>query len=99
MLNMFTFNFILNEKKPLLARKFELPSLPHNQIDWRLLTGSALFGVGWGLGGLCPGPGLINTFVLPSHVVPWMAACIVGQIGAFKVLGDSKPNPLLLDSL
>ena len=41
--------------KPLFASSFKLPETVH--IDRSLLMGSALFGVGWGLAGLCPGPG------------------------------------------
>jgi uncharacterized protein len=32
----------------------------HSQIDAKLLTGSAIFGIGWGLSGFCPGPALIS---------------------------------------
>ena len=44
--------------KPLYAAKFELPS--RTEISSPLVVGSALFGVGWGLGGFCPGPGLVS---------------------------------------
>lgn len=37
-----------------------LPEPPASAIDARLLIGSALFGIGWGIGGYCPGPGLAN---------------------------------------
>lgn len=32
---------------------------PRGQLDWKLIIGSFLFGVGWGIGGLCPGPFLL----------------------------------------
>jgi uncharacterized membrane protein YedE/YeeE len=93
MLNMFTFYYIFNmQKKPLLRDKFELSAIPTTQIDWRLLTGAAIFGVGWGFGGLCPGPGIINLFVLPSHVLPWMVGCVLGQVGTFTALGNTVPH-------
>lgn len=47
---------VLKCEAPLLAPKFALPTL--SQIDGRLVIGSALFGIGWGLAGLCPGPAL-----------------------------------------
>ncbi len=47
---------VLKCDAPLLAPKFALPTL--SQIDVRLVVGSALFGMGWGLAGLCPGPAL-----------------------------------------
>ena len=44
---------ILRRGKPLLASAFNVPNL--NTIDRRLIIGSAIFGIGWGLAGLCPG--------------------------------------------
>jgi uncharacterized membrane protein YedE/YeeE len=43
---------------PRLAPKFELPT--RTDINARLLLGAALFGVGWGIGGLCPGPAIVS---------------------------------------
>jgi hypothetical protein len=42
---------------PIFDVKFHLPT--RKDIDWRLVVGATLFGVGWGLGGFCPGPGLV----------------------------------------
>jgi uncharacterized membrane protein YedE/YeeE len=44
--------------RPRLAPSFEVPSAAH--VDRRLVAGAAVFGVGWGLGGYCPGPGLVS---------------------------------------
>lgn len=49
---------ITRRKAPLLEPKFYLPT--RKDIDARLVVGAALFGVGWGLGGVCPGPGLVG---------------------------------------
>lgn len=43
-------------KRPLFAENFSLPT--RKDIDKRLIVGSAIFGIGWGLGGFCPGPAL-----------------------------------------
>lgn len=51
-----TFRFILVRERPLLDPVFHLPGRKH--IDYRLVTGSALFGIGWGMVGYCPGPAL-----------------------------------------
>jgi len=51
------FRFILRRESPLFAERFGIPS--RTDIDGRLVGGAALFGVGWGLGGYCPGPGLV----------------------------------------
>jgi uncharacterized membrane protein YedE/YeeE len=49
---------IRKRKSPLFDVQFHVPT--RRDIDWRLLTGSAIFGIGWGLGGFCPGPGLVS---------------------------------------
>jgi hypothetical protein len=49
-------------------------------IDRKLLAGSAIFGVGWGLAGLCPGPALVDLGLLDGGAVVFVAAMIVGMI-------------------
>ena len=44
-----------------------------------------LFGAGWGLTGLCPGPAMINFFVVPSHVVFFMLPCAAGMFAVQAV--------------
>jgi uncharacterized membrane protein YedE/YeeE len=64
--------------RPFLANAFSIPQV--RTIDWRLLTGGALFGVGWGLVGLCPGPAMAAlAFGLWQ---PWAftAAMLLGMI-------------------
>lgn len=61
--------------RPVFAESFSLPT--RSDIDWRLVSGSALFGVGWGLGGFCPGPALVAAgAAMPAAlvVVPAMVA-------------------------
>ena len=52
------FRFVLLRPQPVLSAQFRLP--PTETIDWRLLVGSAIFGIGWGLVGFCPGPALVG---------------------------------------
>ena len=75
-LSMLTFRWILARRAPRLDHQFHLPP-PQAKVDARLLVGSALFGIGWGLAGYCPGPaiaslGLGNTEAL--WIVPAMVA-------------------------
>lgn len=59
---------ILARESPLFAARFDLPT--KKKVDARLVTGAALFGVGWGLGGYCPGPALVTAAAgLPSALV------------------------------
>ena len=55
-----------------------LPPTPANTIDRRLLLGSALFGIGWGLAGYCPGPGLANLAHGSTEAVAFVTALLLG---------------------
>ena len=50
----FGFRIVWRRNRPILTEGFELPTA--RRIDTRLLAGAAVFGVGWGIGGFCPGP-------------------------------------------
>lgn len=68
--------------KPLLTEKFNCAT--STEIPLRMIFGSALFGIGWGLLGVCPGPGLLNTVHYPSTAIYWLVAFLGGQwLGQF----------------
>jgi uncharacterized membrane protein YedE/YeeE len=71
------FRLILKRERPVLVDDFELPT--KKDLDARLVGGSALFGVGWGLSGFCPGPAVtaLATGLMP--VFAFVAAMIVGM--------------------
>jgi uncharacterized membrane protein YedE/YeeE len=56
----------------------ELPASPSPRLDARLLLGSALFGIGWGIGGYCPGPALAN-LLHAGEAVLFVAALFAGS--------------------
>ena len=62
--------------KPLFGEKFSLPD--RSDLDPQLLVGSALFGVGWGIAGLCPGPAIASLALSPGAVLPFIAAMLAG---------------------
>lgn len=64
--------------KPVLAAKHLWPT--RTDIDQPLLIGSALFGAGWGLVGLCPGPALVNLATLMPEVVVFVLAMAAGLV-------------------
>ena len=77
------FPMILSRPPPLLAPKFSLPA--KTEIDRPLIIGAAIFGVGWGLAGFCPGPALAALASLSPSVVLFVAAMIAGQWLASRV--------------
>lgn len=64
--------------KPVLAEDFSLPA--KTRIDRPLITGSAIFGVGWGLAGFCPGPALTALALGLMPVVIFVGAMIAGML-------------------
>ncbi|WP_423141764.1 DUF6691 family protein [Parablastomonas sp. CN1-191] len=65
-------------KRPIMAEKFCIPQI--RTVDARLLAGGALFGVGWGLVGLCPGPALASLAFGAWQSWLFAAAMIAGMI-------------------
>ena len=82
-LNIVLFHFILKRWTPLLDPDFSVPT--NKTVDKKLILGSALFGIGWGIGGVCPGPGLANLFLLDSGVIAFLISMIIGML-LFKFL-------------
>ncbi|HEX5310946.1 YeeE/YedE family protein [Aquabacterium sp.] len=68
MVTLVAFALVLKRGKPWLAERFYLPSAV--ALDRRLIAGAAIFGVGWGLTGYCPGPALAS--VLSSNTEVWL---------------------------
>lgn len=68
---------IRRRARPIFGARFELPS-PRG-VDRRLLAGAALFGVGWGLVGLCPGPALVSIARGSSSILIFVAAMLAGM--------------------
>lgn len=79
------FRFILRRPCPVLDRQFHLPT--QSKIDRRLIFGAAVFGVGWGLSGFCPGPALAGLASGNPGVFLFVAAMIGGQWIAAKTSG------------
>ena len=76
---------VQKREAPIFHDKFSLPT--QNDIDARLVTGAAIFGVGWGLGGLCPGPAVTSLPFAASGVLVFVPAMLVGMsIAKFTIL-------------
>ena len=70
------FHLIKNKDKPLFAEKFNYSN--NKEINNKLVIGSALFGAGWGLGGLCPGPAISSIALLNINSIIFVAAMFIG---------------------
>jgi uncharacterized membrane protein YedE/YeeE len=70
-------------RKPWLAESFMLPT--RRDIDGPLLLGAALFGVGWGLGGYCPGPALASVLTGGPDALIFVASLAVGMWAARRL--------------
>ena len=63
---------------PIASEAFDLPGT--TLIDRKLALGAILFGAGWGIGGLCPGPALADLAVATSPAIIFVAAMLAGMI-------------------
>lgn len=74
---------------PIADGAFSLPGT--TQIDAKLALGSVLFGAGWGIGGLCPGPGLVGLAIAPAHAAIFVAAMLLGML-AHRLATDTTTS-------
>ena len=77
-------------KTPLFATTWSLPT--RRDIDLPLVTGSILFGIGWGLSGYCPGPGLTAIVNNPSEGIAFVIALILGS-SLFQLQSKLQTKP------
>ncbi|WP_208352864.1 DUF6691 family protein [Pseudaestuariivita rosea] len=77
------YRFVLRRPSPLLASGFQLPT--RRDLDLPLIAGSAIFGVGWGIAGFCPGGALPALGTGRSEVFIFVGALLAGIIAA-KIL-------------
>src|SRR5210317_2149465 len=70
------FHLIKKKEKPIFAEKFNYSN--NKVIDNKLVIGSALFGAGWGLGGLCPGPAISSIALLNINSIIFVFAMFIG---------------------
>lgn len=78
-----TFKLLLKRPLPFFGDKFHLPS--RQDIDKRLITGAVLFGIGWAIGGLCPGPAISSLAYASPKIAVFCIAMVIGVIAAKKL--------------
>jgi uncharacterized protein len=69
---------ILKRAKPICGPSF--PVFPKSRPDGKLLAGAALFGIGWGLGGWCPGPALVSIGGGAAQLLAFVGAMLGGML-------------------
>ncbi|MFA6239099.1 MAG: DUF6691 family protein [Bacteriovorax sp.] len=80
--SLFYYN-IKKKSSPLLDTKFHLPT--RKDIDKKLLIGSAVFGIGWGWAGICPGPGIVAATSGNMNILIFVASMLTGM-GIYKLI-------------
>ena len=85
------YRFVLRQPKPLLDDSFSVPT--RTDVDGRLVIGAAIFGVGWGLGGYCPGPAIASIGFGAMETVVFVIFMAVGMIGGRALQTVLKATP------
>ena len=86
--NLVPFYLIKKKKYSFFGDNLDLPE--NSKIDWKLIVGSLFFGIGWGLGGVCPGPAfMLLPVVYPGVFFMWFLFLALGM-GLAVPLTDEK---------
>ena len=73
------------QAKPACGREFNIPK--NRALDRKLVVGGVLFGAGWGLAGLCPGPAIVSIAARPTaSLAVWLTSVVAGMWVQHKVL-------------
>ena len=86
-----SYRLIMRRPSPVLTAKFFIPS--RRDLDAKLLLGAIIFGVGWGLGGFCPGPAIVASVSGHGSVLIFVASMVMGiyaYAGFMKFLNYKK---------
>ncbi len=83
LIHSFSYFFIKKRASPLLDSQFYLPN--KKNIDTRLILGALLFGVGWALSGLCPGPAIVSLASFSPSIIVFMLTMTLSSLIAHRV--------------
>ena len=81
------FRFVLRRPVPLTSEKFYLPT--RRDVDRPLIVGSAIFGIGWGIAGYCPGPALSSLSLFSWNPIIFLVALTAGSL-TYKWISDNQ---------
>ena len=72
------FRWVLKRQRPFIESRFEMPT--KKDVDVPLVAGAAIFGLGWGTAGYCPGPALTALSTLSTDAIVFVVAMIAGGL-------------------
>ena len=84
------YRLVLARAEPIVGDRFHLPT--RSDIDARIIAGPAIFGIGWGLGGFCPGPALTALGLGATGTLAFIPAMILGMWAA-RLLAEGTAAP------
>jgi uncharacterized membrane protein YedE/YeeE len=84
------YRLVLARGEPIIGSQFHLPT--RGDIDARIVAGPAIFGIGWGLGGFCPGPALTALGLGATGTLAFIPAMILGMWLA-RLLAEGNAAP------
>lgn len=84
------YKLVLPRARPLFAERFQLPT--KTDLDARLVGGAAIFGLGWGLAGFCPGPAIAAVVSLRLEPFIFIAAMAAGMIAVDRYDRRGEPK-------
>jgi uncharacterized membrane protein YedE/YeeE len=90
LLSAVVFRWVLKKPTPVLDASFHLPT--STAIDARLLTGAAIFGVGWGIAGYCPGPA-ITSLGLGNPEALWLIPSLLAGLALQRWIDERSQPP------
>ncbi len=88
-----TFQFVLRQPRPILTERFYLPT--KKNIDLPLVAGAAIFGIGWGIAGYCPGPAITALVLRTWNPALFVVALMIGSLTyrSIATLGAQHKRP------
>ncbi len=79
-------------QKPVFDTRFHEPEF--TRFDAKLVGGAALFGIGWGMSGICPGPAISLVAFWPEHLAIYLVALFIGSYGGSLVMPSGHDRRL-----
>jgi len=91
--------FLLIKPRQLSVSKEALPCATNLKVDARLISGSMIFGLGWGLAGICPGPVVTSLALGNAGIVLFFIAMLTGSIMTKVIIERLDSGPDLIETL